>query len=125
MQSGTIFCLKTSYASVMMDSLQQENKVEGIVRSGKRVFAVRPLAARTAARRLEIRDAIAWSVSFAVVALLTGALLLYRIGVTMSGITSLLFYCSLAGLVFFAARAVLLSGSNKTDKNEGNTVNLN
>jgi len=109
----------------MIDSLQQENKVETVVRSGEKIFAPGPLAPRTPARKLQIREAISWSVCFAIVALLTGALLLYRIGVTMSGITSLLFYFSLAGLLFFTIRAVLLSGSGERDKSSSETARLN
>ena len=55
------------------------------------------------------RDALSFSISFAVIAVRTGAMLLYKVGVTISGITSLLFYASLAGMLFFAVRAILLT----------------
>ncbi len=60
-------------------------------------------------RRTSMRDALSFSICFAVVMLLTGAMLLYRVAVTVSAVTSTLFYISLAGMAVFAVRAILLA----------------
>ena len=100
----------------MMESLQQEARVTNVVRSGEKIFIPGSTTASPSARKLQIRDAVSWSVCFGVVAMLTGALLLYNIGVTMSTVTSLLFYFSLAGFIFFVARAILLRNARGTAK---------
>ena len=100
----------------MMESLQQEARVTNVVHSGKKIFIPGSTTASSSARKLQIRDAVSWSVCFGVVAMLTGALLLYNIGVTMSAVTSLLFYFSLAGFIFFVARAILLRNARGTAK---------
>ena len=108
----------------MMKSLQQESGVTDIVRSGKKIFSPKPIREVCSAKKLQMRDAVSWSICFGIVAVLTGALLLYKIGVTMSNVTSLLFFLSLAGLVFFSSKAIRLFGSHEVDRNIKST-NLN
>ncbi len=55
------------------------------------------------------RDAFSFSICFAIIAALTGAMLYARVAVTVSMFTSGLFYISLVGMVAFAARATLLA----------------
>ncbi|HEY2348407.1 MAG TPA: hypothetical protein VGH64_05300, partial [Puia sp.] len=52
-----------------------------------------------------------WSVCFAVVCGLTGLLKYLKVGVTMDTITSALFYLSLAGLIYFITRIIMMSKS--------------
>ena len=101
----------------MMESLQQESGVTEIVRSGKKIISPKPVTELTSAKKLQIRDYVSWSICFGIICLLTGALLLYKIGITMSGVTSLLFYFSLAGLIFFVSKAVRLFSSHEADRN--------
>ncbi|MDP4132284.1 MAG: hypothetical protein Q8918_00840 [Bacteroidota bacterium] len=101
----------------MMESLQQESGVTEIVRSGKKIISPKPVAELTSAKKLQIRDCVSWSICFGIICLLTGALLLYKIGITMSGVTSLLFYFSLAGLIFFVSKAFRLFSSHEVDRN--------
>jgi hypothetical protein len=61
------------------------------------------------AKRLRIREFISWSVCFAVVAGLTGLLMFLKVGVTMESVTSVLFYLSLAGLIYFVSKIILVS----------------
>src|ERR1700719_4015807 len=56
---------------------------------------------------LKIREFISWSVCFAVVAGLTGLLMYLNVGVTMESVTSILFYSSLAGLIYFVSKIIL------------------
>ena len=60
-------------------------------------------------KTLKIREFIAWSICFGVVAGLTGMLMYLNVGVTMESVTSILFYLSLAGLIYFVSRIILTS----------------
>lgn len=99
----------------MIESLQQKNRIQKIVGSGKKELnSHQETAAALPEKKLQIRDAISWSICFGIVALLTGALLFYNIGVTISTVTSLLFYGSLAGFLFFTGKAILLLRTRET-----------
>ncbi|HEY2649112.1 MAG TPA: hypothetical protein VGI38_07950 [Puia sp.] len=62
-------------------------------------------------KRLKIREFVSWSVCFAVVCGLTGLLKYLKVGITMDTITSALFYLSLAGLIYFITRIIMMSKS--------------
>ena len=66
---------------------------------------VSPIRAKT----LKIKEFISWAACFAVVSGLTGLLKYLKVGVTMDTVTSILFYLSLAGLVYFVTRIIILS----------------
>ena len=68
-----------------------------------------PPATSDQERKSRIREFISWSVCFAIVGGLTGFMKFMKIGVTMESVTSILFYLSVAGLIFFIFRIVLLS----------------
>jgi hypothetical protein len=92
---------------VMMETLLPETRSLDLVLPGKPVFSA-PDAPLSTDKKLQIRESISWSICFALVAGLTGALLVYKIGVTMSAVTSVLFYFSLLGLAAFVARIIVL-----------------
>ena len=60
-------------------------------------------------KRLKIREFISWSVCFAVISGLTGLLKILKVGVTMDTVNSILFFGSLAGLIYFISRIISLS----------------
>ena len=62
-------------------------------------------------KSLKIKEFISWAACFAIISGLTGLLKFLKIGVTMDTVTSALFYLSLAGLIYFITRIVLLSRS--------------
>ena len=62
-------------------------------------------------KTLKIKEFMSWSACFAVIAGLTGLLKYLKVGITMDTITSILFYLSLAGLIYFVIRIVRLSRS--------------
>lgn len=62
-------------------------------------------------KTLKIREFTSWAVCFAIIFSLTGLLKYLKVGITMDAITSTLFYLSLAGLIYFIARIVMLSKS--------------
>jgi hypothetical protein len=62
-------------------------------------------------KRLKIREFISWSACFAVIGGLTGLLKYLKIGITMDSVTSVLFYLSIAGLIYFITRIVMISKS--------------
>jgi hypothetical protein len=62
-------------------------------------------------KRLKIREFISWAACFAVICGLTGMLKFLKIGITMDSVTSALFYLSLAGLIYFVTRIVMMSKS--------------
>jgi len=94
----------------MMESLSKEARLIDISHSPKEIIKSDTYSGESS-NRLKIRESVSWAICFAIIAGITGALLAYKIGVTMSDITSILFYFSLLGLVAFVARAVRLSRS--------------
>jgi len=94
----------------MMESLPQEARVIDISPSGKTLFEPSSYPV-SIDKKLQISESVSWTICFAIVATITGALLIYKIGVTMSEITSILFYSSLVGLVFFVVRIIRLRRS--------------
>jgi|SRR5450631_2639179 hypothetical protein len=60
-------------------------------------------------KRLKIREFISWSVCFAIVSLLTGLLMILKVGITMETVTASLFFLSLGGLIYFIYRIIVLS----------------
>jgi hypothetical protein len=62
-------------------------------------------------KALRIREFISWAVCFAIVSGLTGLIKYLKVGITMDTVTSTLFYLSLAGLIYFVTRIVILSRS--------------
>lgn len=78
------------------------------------------------ANKLKIREFISWSVCFAVITVITGLLKILKIGITMDTVTSVLFYFSIAGLVWFVYKIFSLpkypvQGNNNHDL--GNSFN--
>lgn len=84
----------------------------------------KPPSVSNQARKSKIREFISWSVCFAIVAGLTGFMKFLKIGVTMDSVTSILFYLSVAGLIFFIFRIALLS-KNQANLNVNNVHELN
>lgn len=101
----------------MMDSLSQKARPIDLSRSARKNVKPEP-GHQISANRLKIKESISWSICFAVVAGVTGALLVYKIGVTMSFVTSILFYFSLLGFVVFIARTVRLLRPRREDGGE-------
>ena len=62
-------------------------------------------------KTLKIKEFISWATCFAVISGLTGLLKYLKVGITMDTVTSALFYLSLAGLIYFIARIIMLSKS--------------
>jgi hypothetical protein len=62
-------------------------------------------------KHLKIIEFRSWSLCFSVIVLLTGLLKYFKLGITMETVTSLLFFSSLFGLVYFIYRIVTLSRS--------------
>ncbi|HET7003213.1 MAG TPA: hypothetical protein VFI33_17945 [Puia sp.] len=75
-------------------------------------------------KKLKIKEFISWAACFAVISGLTGLLKYLKVGITMDTITSSLFYLSLAGLIYFVTRIVMLSRSH-VQVHPGNLHELN
>ena len=60
-------------------------------------------------KKLKIREFIYWSACFAVISGITGLMKILQVAITMEAITSTLFYLSVAGLVFFISRIIVIS----------------
>jgi hypothetical protein len=105
-ESGTIFLLITT-KQFKMEQQSQEARIVDISQSGKSLFKSVPTPSAST-KRLQIRESVSWSICFAIVAAITGALLIYKIGVTMSVVTFIMFYFSLAGVAFFIAKLIRL-----------------
>jgi predicted membrane channel-forming protein YqfA (hemolysin III family) len=60
-------------------------------------------------KRSNIREFMSWSVCFAIIAGLTGVMKFLKLAVTMETITSILFYLSLSGLIYFISRIIMLA----------------
>src|SRR6476646_1118722 len=74
------------------------------------------------AKRLKIREFISWSVCFGIVSAITGLIKFLKLGVTMVSVTSVLFYLSFSGLIYFIFRIVKMSTS--TAPVQANTQSL-
>ena len=59
-------------------------------------------------KRLKIREFISWTVCFALVSAITGLIKFLKVVVTMESVTSVLFYLSLSGFIYFVSRIVML-----------------
>ena len=75
-------------------------------------------------KTLKIKEFISWAACFAVVAGLTGLLKFLKVGITMDTVTSVLFYLSLGGLIYFITRIVMLS-RKQVHIHSGNLHELN
>ena len=62
-------------------------------------------------KKLKIREFISWSVCFAVISGLTGLMKYLKVGVTMDLITSIVFYGSLFGFLYFMVKIIRISKS--------------
>jgi hypothetical protein len=83
-------------------------KIIDISTSGFRsTFSQVPVSANQA-KRLKIKEFISWSVCFGLVTVLTGLMKFLKTGLTMDSVTSILFFSSLAGLVYFVYKIVLV-----------------
>ena len=60
-------------------------------------------------KTLKIREFTSWATCLAVIFGLTGLMKFLKVAITMDAITSTLFYLSLAGLIYFIYRIVVLS----------------
>lgn len=98
----------------MMDSLSQKTRPIDLSRSAPKSVKPEP-DHQVSANKLKIRESISWSICFAIVAGITGALLVYKIGVTMSLVTSILFFFSFLGFAAFVARTVRLHRPPRED----------
>ncbi len=97
----------------MMEPATQDLSAIGISQPGKQIIkakinthSVPDIIQSQPVRKQKIKDAISWAISFAVVAAVTGALMVYHIGVTMYNVTSILFYIALLGVLAFIAKAI-------------------
>lgn len=95
---------------VMMEPQSQEARIIDISQPGKSFFKSAP-SGSASVKRLQIRESVSWLICFGIVAVITGTLLVYKIDVIMFIITSIMFYFSLAGLIFFIAKGIRLSRS--------------
>lgn len=107
----------------MMDSLSQKTRLVDLSRSAREKLKPGP-DHQVSANRLKIKESISWSVCFAIVAGITGALLVYKVGVTMSLVTSILFFFSFLGFAAFVARSVRLHRSRREDAGEVESKHL-
>ena len=62
-------------------------------------------------KKLKIKEFISWAACFAVISGLTGLMKFLKVGITMDTVTSALFYLSLAAMIYFITRIVILSRS--------------
>jgi hypothetical protein len=59
-------------------------------------------------KNAKIREYKSWSACFAIISGLTGLMKWLKIGITMDSINSILFFSSIAGLIYFVSRIYLL-----------------
>jgi hypothetical protein len=91
-----------------MQTIREQKSIDNLPSRFKSSFSAFPISSDQA-KRLKIKEFISWSVCFALIFGLTGLMKLLKLGVTMDSVTSILFYLSLAGLIYFIRRIILLS----------------
>jgi hypothetical protein len=70
-----------------------------------------PSISQSREKALKIKEFVSWAACLAIIFGLTGLIKYLKVGITMDTVTSTLFYLSLAGLIYFVTRIVLLSKS--------------
>jgi hypothetical protein len=92
-----------------MQTVRDQVKRVNISTSGLNSFIPSVPDSDIQSKRLKIKEFISWSVCFAVICLLTGLLMILKVGITMETVTASLFFLSLGGLIYFSYRILVLS----------------
>ena len=92
-----------------MQSVPEQAKRVNISTPGLKSFISPVPDSNNDTKRLKIREFISWAVCFAVISVLTGLLMILKVGITMETITDSLFFLSLGGLIYFSYRILVLS----------------
>jgi hypothetical protein len=66
-------------------------------------------------KAMKISESLSWIVSFGIILLITGGLKFLKLGITMSAVTSGLFYLALAGIAYFIFNIIRLNKMRKED----------
>jgi hypothetical protein len=75
-------------------------------------------------RKLKISEFKSWTICFGIISFLTGMLMYLRVGVTMETVTASLFFLSLAGMIFYVYKLILLSREPaRLESNSRNDLN--
>jgi hypothetical protein len=106
-----------------MQTVRGQNRTD-IHSSGFRSQLPQPPDSSDRVKRLKISEFISWSVCFFVMAFLTGLMKFLQLAVTMESVISIIFWLSLAGLVYFVSRLVQISRT-PTQGKESEVVHLN
>jgi hypothetical protein len=92
-----------------MQTVREQAERINISKPGLRSFVSPVPDSSDHSKRFKIREFISWSVCFAVISLLTGLLMILKVGITMETVTASLFFLSLGGLIYFIYRIIVLS----------------
>jgi hypothetical protein len=101
---GTVFCC--TIETLQMQTARGHKMISATGFSS--TFSQSPVSTNQA-KRLKIREFMSWSVCFGIVTALTGLIKYLKVGITMDTITTILFFLSLSGLIYFVSRIFLLS----------------
>jgi hypothetical protein len=97
-----------------MQTVREEAQVIEISQNGFNSSFNGKTIGKDQAKRLKISEFKCWTASFAVISLLTGALIYLKVGVTMETITTSLFFLSLGGLIYSVYQLIHLSRTPRT-----------
>jgi hypothetical protein len=105
---GTVFLYKWERLQKMQTILDQPQVKENSVSGFDPSFLVIP-DPENQIKKLKIKEFISWSVCFAVISVLTGLMKFMKVGVTMDSVTSIMFYGSLVGFIYFMLKIIQIS----------------
>ena len=84
-----------------MQTIRQKPRLVDFPEASFTAQITRKIISQKHIKSLKISESLSWIVSFSVIVLITGVLKFLKLGVTMSTVTSGLFYLSLAGIAYF------------------------
>lgn len=90
-----------------MQTIREQKSIDNPASRFKSSLSAFPISSDQT-KKLKIKEFISWSACFALIFGLTGLMKLLKLGVTMDSVTSILFYLSLAGLVYFIRKIILI-----------------
>jgi hypothetical protein len=105
---GTVFLYKWERLQIMQTILDQPQASENSVSGFNSSFPLIPDPVNQI-KKLKINEFISWSICFGVISGLTGLMKYMKVGVTMDSVTSVVFYGSLIGFIYFMLKILQIS----------------
>ena len=108
-----------------MQTIRQKPQLVDFPESSFTAQITRQILSQKHIKSLKISESLSWIVSFSVILLITGLLKFLRLGVTMSTVTSALFYLSFAGIAYFIFNIIRINKIREEDNSRTKNTRFN